>query len=415
MRWRILKTLLYKEALRHATNRGGLALAGLLITASLLLAALNPAAGDDKPAMLVGGLHHCIVYYDERDDWVNYLEAHRPAGLRANILFYQIRPHIDVDRHIEYETGTGGIEIRQITSPGGRPKYRVYVRYPEGDRAGMAAYENWFWRESQRYFHTRAAEELRKAGLPVETELPAPILDDNMWAHRQAFNDLSARYKAAASGTKGQADPSAIPDLEMAERAVAGGSLDLRAAIATALVLFSLCFTCIYLMPSLTCEERERGLLLAQALSPASASEILAAKFLFYPMFGILLATLLAGIHNSAVLARPFFWMTLVVLAVGTLGIGMTIACLAKTQRAASLGALCYMLAVALIMLICQQNNITFIPHMALEYHAPHLLHATLTNRLDPSEHWRNLAAASALSVAWALMAVILFRRRGWQ
>jgi hypothetical protein len=132
-------------------------------------------------------------------------------------------------------------------------------------------------------------------------------------------------------------------------------------------------------------------------------------------MFGILLATLLAGIHNSAVLARPFFWLTLGALAVGTLGIGMTIACLAKTQRAASLGALCYMLAVALILLICQQNNITFIPHMALEYHAPHLLHATLTNRLDPSEHWRNLAAASALSVAWALMAVILFRRRGWQ
>src|SRR5262249_44117612 len=166
--------------------------------------------------------------------------------------------------------------------------------------------------------------------VPVETELPAPILDDNMWAHRQAYNDLSARYKSAVAGAKGQADPAAVPELEMVERGVVGGSLDLRAAIATALVLFSLCFTCIYLMPSLTCEERERGLLLAQALSPATASEILAAKFLFYPMFGILLATLLAGIHNSAVLARPFFWLTLGALALGTLGIGMTIACLAK-------------------------------------------------------------------------------------
>jgi hypothetical protein len=414
MRWRILKTLLHKEALRHATNRGGLALAGLLVTASLLLAALNPAAEDDKPAMLVGGIHHCIVYYDEKDDWVTHLEAHRPAGLRANILFYQIRPRIDIDRHIEYETGTGGIEIRLMPASGNRPKYRVYVRYPEGDRAVMAAYENWFWRESQRYFHTRAAEELRKAGVPVETELPAPILDDNMWAHRQAYSDLSARYKSAISGTKGQADPAAIPELEMVERAVAGGSLDLRAAIATALVLFSLCFTCIYLMPSLTCEERERRLLLAQALSPATATEILAAKFLFYPVFGILLATLLAGIHNSAVLARPFFWLTLGALAVGTLGIGMTIACLAKTQRAASLGALCYMLVVALILLVCQQRNHTTIPQLALEYHAPHLMHATLTNRLT-DDHWRNLVAAGALSVAWALMAVILFRRRGWQ
>ena len=106
--------------------------------------------------------------------------------------------------------------------------------------------------------------------------------------------------------------------------------------------------------------------------------------------------------------------MTLATLAVGTLGIGMTIASLAKTQRAASLGALCYMLAVALILLVCQQNNLTYLPKLALEYHVPHLLHATLTNHLV-REHWWNLAAAAALATAWALVAVILFRRRGWQ
>src|SRR5205085_3613498 len=97
MRWRILKTLLHKEALRHATNRGGLALAGLLITASLLLAALNPAAEDDKPAMLVGGVHHCIVWDDEQDDWVSYLEAHKPAGMNGNILVYVTPPRADLD------------------------------------------------------------------------------------------------------------------------------------------------------------------------------------------------------------------------------------------------------------------------------------------------------------------------------
>ena len=73
MRWHILKTLLHKEALRHATNRGGLALAGLLVTASLLLAALNPAAEQDKPATLVGGVHHCLIWYDEENDWVRHL------------------------------------------------------------------------------------------------------------------------------------------------------------------------------------------------------------------------------------------------------------------------------------------------------------------------------------------------------
>lgn len=406
MRWHILKTLLHKEALRHATNRGGLALAGLLVTASLLLAALNPAAGEDTSASLVGGIHHCIIWYDDESDWVARLHDRVPPGLKANILFYQIRPKADPDANLKYETGVGGIEVRSLPPVGNTPQYRVNVRYPEGDRAGMAVYENWFWKESYQFHLERASAVVGKAA-----DLPAADLTDDLWAQRQAYQTLFDRYAAATGGTP---QATALPVLQIKERAVIGGALDLRAAIATALVLFSLCFTCVYLMPSLTCEERERGLLLAQALSPATAAEILAAKFLFYPAFGILLATLLAGIHNPAVLSRPFFWMSLGTLAVGTLGIGMTIACLAKTQRAASLGALCYMLAVALVLLVCQQNNITFLPRFALEYHAPHLLHATLTNQLR-TIHWWNLAASAALACAWALLAVVLFRKRGWQ
>jgi hypothetical protein len=411
MRWHILKTLLHKEALRHATNRGGLALAGLLVTASLLLAALNPAAEKDRPATLVGGIHHCLIWYDEPDDWVRHLVEHCPPGLRTNIQFYPLNGRLGLDEHRQYETGTGGIELRAMPAANGVPRYRVYVRYPEGDRAGMAVYENWFWKESYRFFHSRAAAELKSRGVDSERVLPAPALDDDLWAQRRAYGDLFERYASVANGSP---EHDAVPALEMRERVVIGGALDLRAAIATALVMFSLCFTCVYLMPSLTCEERERGLLLAQALSPASAVEILAAKFLFYPAFGILLATLLAGIHNPAVLSRPFFWMSLGTLSVGTLGIGMTVACLAKTQRAASLGALCYMLAVAMVLLICQQNNVQSLPRLALEYHAPHILHATLTNQLRP-DHWGNLAASAVLACGWAIVAVILFRRRGWQ
>src|SRR6476661_5951317 len=131
MRWRILRTLLHKEALRHATNRGGLALAGLLVTASLLLAALNPAAEQDKPATLVGGIHHCLIWYDEDSDWLRHMITNVPPGLKSNILFHSLPPSVGLNDHLKYDTGVGGIEVRSIPSADGVPQYRVYVRYPE--------------------------------------------------------------------------------------------------------------------------------------------------------------------------------------------------------------------------------------------------------------------------------------------
>ena len=51
-------------------------------------------------------------------------------------------------------------------------------------------------------------------------------------------------------------------------------------------------------------------------------------------------------------------WAILVATAVGYLGVGMTIASLARTQRMASMGALCYMLTVALLLFITQRFGI---------------------------------------------------------
>src|SRR4029078_7316378 len=93
------------------------------------------------------------------------------------------------------------------------------------------------------------------------------------------------------------------PDLVVERKGLAGKVLDFRAAIATGMVVFALYFACVYLMPNLNCEERERGVLLAQALSPASPTEIVTAKFLFYPLFRIGLGATLADIYKSAITA----------------------------------------------------------------------------------------------------------------
>jgi hypothetical protein len=410
MRWHILKTLLHKEALRHATNRGGLMLAGLLVTASLVLAALNPAG--DKGSQLVGGIHHFFVDTDDDNSpWVRHLRNNVPAALAKHIRFRKIDPNITAEKEIFYPPGTGAIQIRaDAETVSGLPHFTVSLRHPTGDRAGMAVYEQWFWRETYRFFHQQAAEELKNKGIDPTAVLPTPKIDDDeLWEERIWHEQLRTLIETAARSPSVE-----VPAVTFKESPLDGPSLDMRAAMATALVMFSLFFTCVYLMPSLTCEERERGLLLAQALSPARVRELLAAKFLFYPAFGILLATILAGIHNSAVLTRPFFWLSLFSLGIGALGIGMTIASLAKTQRAASLAALCYMLVVALVLLICQQNNIAYVPYLAIEYHAPQVLHATLTNQTK-SYHWYNLLACVILAIIWVSAAAHLFRKRGWQ
>ena len=57
----------------------------------------------------------------------------------------------------------------------------------------------------------------------------------------------------------------------------------------------------------------------------------------------------------------------------------MTVATLAKTQRAAFMGAMCYLLSVSLILLICSKNGIPVVPYLAVEYHGPRILHAAVT------------------------------------
>ncbi len=367
MRWHIIRVLLHKEVLRQLANRGGLALAALLVVAALLMSLFSKNGG--APGVLGGGLERCFVDYWHEDDWLRHLRDHVPAELSRRIRFRYLPGLAESlttrGGQLVYPPGSGAIQIRQRTLGDGRRVPHV-VFWHAGDAGSLAPYEAWFWRETARYCERQAA----RAGLD------APRI------HHE--------YMALT------------------------GTADMRSSVTTGLVLFALFFACVYLMPSLMCEERERGILLAQALSPASALEILTAKFLFYPAAGMALAALLAGIANPAVLAEPLFWLALAAAALGALGIGLTIASLARTQRTASMGALCYMLVVALFLFICQQGNIPGLPYLAVEYHCPRILHAALGGAVA-WYHWGNLIAAAVLAVSWSAVAVVLFRKRGWQ
>src|SRR5262249_9493902 len=136
--------------------------------------------------------------------------------------------------------------------------------------------------------------------------------------------------------------------------------------------------------------------------------------FLFYPALGVALSLIIVGLNHPGVLRGAFFWLALGVSVLGSMGVGLTVASVAKTQRGASIGAMGYMLTVALFLFICQQYNVPGLPYLALEYHCPRMLHAALTDSVR-SYHWANLITAAVLACGWAVLATRLFRRQGWQ
>lgn len=385
MRWRILGVLLRKEAARHGANKGGLAFAALLVGASLLLGAFRTEqAGGGGGTSLVGGVHHVALDADRdaRGPWYDHMKANVPEALSGQILFRA---------YGETGTGVGIIRVRRD----GAGALAVSFFAPDGRTDLLAPYEAWFWSEARRFLLSR-------------TNNPDAESDGGTLG---LANDAFARLHQNARDA-GDPDP---PLFRFDRPAMAAGKLlDPRVAILMAMVIFAFYFSCVYTLAALTCEERERGVLLAQALSPASPLEIVAAKALFYPAAGVLLAALLVGAFRPALLMSGYLWGGFAALAAGFVGVGLCVASLARTQRAASMGAMLYALSVALLIMVCQQGNVVLLPYLFIEFHGPRVVHAALTG--EPTfPDWLHLAALAILGVVWLAAGWKLFRERGWR
>jgi hypothetical protein len=371
MRWHILRTLLLKEMLRHRANRASLTLLVLLLGAGLFLAFFH--SGKGLAGGLASGLSRCYVDYWKTGPLLRHLQDHVPDDLGERIVFRDVREaQTNGQGQIVYPENTGAIQIRQGLDNPSPGRLQVLFWHPGTDRAALAPFEAWFWKEALYY------QQARSTG-------PGPST---------AAGDFPIAIESESLGLHGGLDP--------------------RAGLATALVLFGVFFICVYLMPALACEERERGVLLAQALTCARPREILAARFLFYLALAGGLGVTLAAAYQPRVLTNAFFWLALLVITLGALGIGLTVASLARTQRGASAGAMAYTLAVALVLVLCRQNQVAWLPEAVLEHHSPRLMHAALTGSVE-WWHWGQLLGTAGLAFLWAGLAGILFRRRGWQ
>jgi ABC-2 family transporter len=400
MRYRIVRTLIEKEIRRHLANRGGLVMGVLLIGMALLLSAYGNNGAVQSGAGFMPGVFHCYVDYWGEDRWIDHLRQTVPESLQGKVHFRDVSG-MRGDAKLVYPMATGAIQIRPRAGANG-PR-RIWCWYPGEDRSVMAPFENWFWRSSRAYF----------TSLVPGHALPPPDADDS-WVWRESHERFLEQVNELLGSSPRDQRLGDIPKLTFQRSQLGGKPVGTRTTIATALVLFALFFVCVYLLPSLTCEERERGILVAQALSPASALEIMAAKLFFYPVLAIGYAGLLGSIASPSVALSPFFWATVTVLAFGAMGIGLTISCIARSQRSASMGALGYMLAISMILLICQQNSIWLPPQLALEYHGPRLMHAAITHSIEKYQPLQ-LGWTAILAIGWNVAAWTCFKRFGWQ
>lgn len=315
---------------------------------------------DAVPLAFVNPAQGCFVDYWREDAWVRHLKNKVPPQLQGRIHFRAIETLPDRDETLVYPQGHGAIQLRTVREQN-QDRVLVWVWHPGTDAAAMAVFESWFWQETLSF--------------------------------------------AQAGGE--------LPSLLPVQRSSLIGS-DFGLSIATGLVLFAVFLLNVYLMPSLQAEEREKGLLLAQMLSPATVAEILAGKLIVYVGCSLALGGVLAGLTRPAVLATPFFWLALTMSGLGAWGLGMTIASLTRSQRAASLGALSYLLAVTCVILVLRQVGIPEAAQVFIEFHSPRLFHAALNDSVQQGD-WHSLLTATILSLAWCGVGAHLFGRHGWR
>ncbi len=361
----ILKVLWSKEWLRLRKQPTALCLLGLLTAISVLIATGGPQltkASDSK-------LPTCWLVYDIDNAWVTHLKQRVPEHPPIRIVAAAEMPRRG--NAFVYPSGDLGMEL----STADRQHPRIIFRYPGTQPNLFWPYTQWFWGETIAFIGETAAFD-------------------------QVVVPMGRNSSQAASDILKQTSLSDLMTIEMV------GSLLLYG------VQF---FCCAHLLISFTSQERERGTLLAMALTPASIPEILLAKCLFHGCLSLTMCAIIVAILRPIALVQPLLWATLLVSAVGFLSVGVMVASFAKTQATAALLTLCYMLGVALVFHLSRGfAGFALLRELMFEHRGFLLVFASLKSGAGPMA-WVKLGGLAIVVLGWATVATQVFRRRGWR
>lgn len=356
---RMLAILVGRDARRLRKNPSALLLLGLLTAISFLLAISRPGP---RPQM------HCWVAFSEASPWTELLQQRAADNPRIRVVSMDEVKSLSNQRI--YPPHDGAIELVEHDQ-----KITVRCLYPGNDPNVIAPYLQWFWPITAEHFGSTAPFDV--TSLPITGTSRAAVME---------------RLKQ-----------SSISELMTEE------------LVATILLIIVLFVMCCHLQVSFASQDRERGTLTALVLTPASTTELLLSRYLFHLSLGGTACVTIVGILRPEAIAHPSLWVTIALASTGLVSVGTIMAALARTQSAAGVLSLCYMLfGGVLFYLATKFSAFGSLKDASFESHSLPLLFLSLKQDL-PLEKAPGLTTLAGLVGAWTVAASWLFRRRGWR
>ena len=377
---RMLAILVGREARRLRKNPTALLLLGLLIAISVLLSLSRPGP---KPVM------NCWIVYEHASPWTELLRQRAAKNPRIRVIslsevksLSDVRVYPPHDCAIELVEQVFNLPVppepdqnRQVENLPHENKITVRFLYPGNDPNVIAPYLQWFWPLTAEHFGSTSP--LTMITLPISGSSRAAVME--------------------------RLQQSTITELMTEE------------FIATILLIIVLFVTCCHLQVSFTSQDRERGTLTALALTPASTTELLLSRYLFHLALGWIACVAIVGILRPAAVAHPALWITIALASIGLVSVGTVMGSLARTQSAAGVLSLCYMLFGGVIFYLATKfSAFGLIKDASFESHSLPLLFLSLKQNL-PLEKAPGLTKLAGLVGAWTVAASWLFRQRGWR
>ncbi len=373
LRRRIIETLLWKEVLRFRYNWGLLVMIGAVLALSALLS-ISARLGQ-LPGQASRFISRCLVLYDENHPhavrWAQFLEQHPPEEAFASQ--YQLGP-IEVRtkqavwnanrQRYNLPGGTLAIELQPPGSGAKNDPWRYRLIFPQLALSEVLPYRYWFAQTTQSFLGNN---QLR--------------LDED-WGEPRNPEHISA-------------------------------SEDRVPILVTGLVIFAFYLMSFNLYITSTGEEREKRVLLALMLTPATPGEIIGTKVIFYALGSLMVSLAVVAMYQPALLLKPLLWSAILSGSICYISIGTVALCWVRRQTTINTISMIYLIFTALIMFMGTFLVPFYFMRFALieNYTFRHI--ADLIAGKQTLPWWMDQTAMWSITFIWVVAATRLFRQRG--